>query len=138
MVSLAVGYSSNKSQTMSESCMQSVVNLNNALVLHVGNVSRLTSAASALQQADGLIRQTVKRRNEALTNFAEINADFDKTSEELNSLVTINQSANTTDVETLTALITTFQSALTPEELARLYPERAEFAAQTLMLLDEY
>ena len=91
-----------------------------------------------MQQADSLIRQAVKRRNKALKNFAEINADFDATSEELNSLVTINQSANTTDVETLIGLITTFQAALTPEELARLYPERAEFATQTLMLLDEY
>ena len=138
MISVVVGCSSNKTQTISESYVQSVVNLNNALVLHVGDVSRLTSAASALQQADSLIRQAVKRRNEALKNFAEINADFDATSEELNSLVTINQSANTTDVETLIGLITTFQSALTPEELAALYPERAEFATQTLMLLDEY
>ena len=138
MISVVVGCSSNKTQTISESYVQSVVNLNNALVLHVGDVSRLTSAASALQQADSLIRRAVKRRNEALKNFAEINADFDATSEELNSLVTINQSANTTDVETLIGLITTFQSALTPEELAALYPERAEFATQTLMLLDEY
>ena len=138
MLSVVVGCSSNKTQTISESYVQSVVNLNNSLVLHVGDVSRLSSAASALQQADSLIRQAVKRRNEALKNFAEINADYDATSEELNSLVTINQSANTTDVETLIGLITTFQSALTPEELAALYPERAEFATQTLMLLDEY
>ena len=138
MLSVVVGCSSNKTQTISESYVQSVVNLNNSLVLHVGDVSRLSSAASALQQADSLIRQAVKRRNEALKNFAEINADYDATSEELNSLVTINQSANTNDVETLIGLITTFQSALTPEELARLYPERAEFATQTLMLLDEY
>ena len=138
MLSVVVGCSSNKTQTISESYVQSVVNLNNSLVLHVGDVSRLSSAASALQQADSLIRQAVKRRNEALKNFAEINADYDATSEELNSLVTINQSANTADVETLIGLITTFQSALTPEELAALYPERAEFATQTLMLLDEY
>ena len=138
MLAVAVGCSSNKTQTISESYVQSVVNLNNGLVLHVGDVSRLTSATSALQQADSLIRQAVKRRNEALKNFAEINADFDATSEELNSLVTTNQSANTADVETLIGLITTFQSALTPEELATLYPERAEFATQTLMLLDEY
>ena len=138
MLAVAVGCSSNKTQTISESYVQSVVNLNNGLVLHVGDVSRLTSATSALQQADSLIRQAVKRRNEALKNFAEINADFDATSEELNSLVTTNQSANTADVETLIGLITTFQSALTAEELAVLYPERAEFASQTLMLLDEY
>ena len=138
VLAVAVGCSSNKTQTISESYVQSVVNLNNGLVLHVGDVSRLTSATSALQQADSLIRQAVKRRNEALKNFAEINADFDATSEELNSLVTTNQSANTADVETLIGLITTFQSALTPEELATLYPERAEFATQTLMLLDEY
>ena len=138
VLAVAVGCSSNKTQTISESYVQSVVNLNNGLVLHVGDVSRLTSATSALQQADSLIRQAVKRRNEALKSFAEINADFDATSEELNSLVTTNQSANTADVETLIGLITTFQSALTPEELATLYPERAEFATQTLMLLDEY
>ena len=138
MLSVAVGCSSNKTQTISESYVQAVVNLNNALVLHVGDVSRLSSAASALQQADSLIRQAVKRRNEALKNFAEINADFDATPEQLNSLATTTQSANTADVETLIGLITTFQSALTAEELASLYPERAEFATQTLMLLDEY
>ena len=138
MLFVAVGCSSNKTQTISESYVQAVVNLNNALVLHVGDLSRLSSAASALQQADSLIRQAVKRRNEALKNFAEINADYDATSEELNSLVTITQSANTADVETLIALIATFQSALTADELAALYPERAEFATQTLMLLDEH
>ena len=138
ILALAMGCSTNKTQTISESYVQSVVNLNNSLVLHVGDVSRFSSAASSLQRADSLIRQAVKRRKEALKNFAEINADFDATSEELNSLVTINQSANTADVETLIGLITTFQSALTPEELARLYPERAEFATQPLMLLDEY
>ena len=138
MLSVAVGCSSNKTQTISESYVQSVVNLNNGLVLNVGDVWRLTSATSALQQADSLIRQAVKRRDEALKNFAEINADFDATPEQLNSLVTVNQSANTADVEMLIGLITTFQSALTAEELAALYPERAEFATQTLMLLDEH
>ena len=138
MLAVAVGCSSNKTQTISESYVQSVVNLNNGLVLHVGDVSRLTSATSALQQADSLIRQAVKRRDDALKNFAEINADFDATPEQLNSLATKTQSANTADVETLIGLITAFQSALTTEELAVLYPERAEFATQTLMLLDEH
>ena len=138
MLAVAVGCSSNKTQTISESYVQSVVNLNNGLVLHVGDVSRLTSATSALQQADSLIRQAVKRRDDALKNFAEINADFDATPEQLNSLATTTQSANTADVETLIGLITAFQSALTTEELAVLYPERAEFATQTLMLLDEH
>ena len=138
MLAVAVGCSSNKTQTISESYVQSVVNLNNGLVLHVGDVSRLTSATSALQQADSLIRQAVKRRDDALKNFAEINADFDATTEQLNSLATTTQSANTADVETLIGLITAFQSALTTEELAVLYPERAEFASQTLMLLDEH
>ena len=138
VLAVAVGCSSNKTQTISERYVQSVVNLNNGLVLHVGDVSRLTSATSALQQADSLIRQAVKRRDEALKNFAEINADFDATPEQLNSLATTTQSANTADVETLIGLITAFQSALTAEELAVLYPERAEFASQTLMLLDEY
>ena len=137
-LAVAVGCSSNKTQTISESYVQSVVNLNNGLVVNVADVTRLTSAANALQQADSLIRQAVKRRDEALKNFAEINADFDATPEQLNSLVTTNQSANTGDIETLIGLIATFQSALTAEELAALYPERAEFATQTLMLLDEY
>ena len=135
---LAAGCSSNKTQTISESYVQSVVNLNNGLVVNVADVTRLTSAANALQQADSLIRQAVKRRDEALKNFAEINADFDATPEQLNSLMTTNQSATTGDIETLIGLITAFQSALTTEELAVLYPERAEFATQTLMLLDEY
>ena len=135
---LAAGCSNNKTQTISESYVQSVVNLNNGLVVNVADVTRLTSAANALQQADSLIRQAVKRRDEALKNFAEINADFDATPEQLNSLVTTNQSANTGDIETLIGLIATFQSALTAKELAALYPERAEFATQTLMLLDEY
>ena len=116
--------------------MQSVVNLNNGLALHVGDVSRLTSATSALQQADSLIRQAAERRNEALKNFAEINADFDATREELNAIVNANQSANNSDLETLIELMTTFQSSLTSEELIKLYPERAEFAEQTLMLLE--
>ena len=138
VLAVAVGCSSNKTQTISESYVQSVVNLNNGLVLNVADVTRLTSAANALQQADSLIRQAVKRRDEALKNFAEINADFDATPEQLNSLATTTQSANTADVETLIGLITAFQSALTTEELAVLYPERAEFASQTLMLLDEH
>ena len=138
VLAIAVGCSSNKTQTISESYVQSVVNLNNGLVVNVADVTRLTSAANALQQADSLIRQAVKRRDEALKNFAEINADFDATPEQLNSLVTTNQSANTGDIETLIALIATFQSALTADELAALYPERAEFATQTLMLLDEH
>ena len=133
---VAVGCSSNKTQTISESYVQSVVNLNNGLALHVGDVSRLTSATSALQQADSLIRQAAERRNEALKNFAEINADFDATREELNAIVKANQSANNSDLETLIELITTFQSSLTSEELIKLYPERAEFAEQTLMLLE--
>ena len=133
---VAVGCSSNKTQTISESYVQSVVNLNNGLALHVGDVSRLTSATSALQQADSLIRQAAERRNEALKNFAEINADFDATREELNAIVNANQSANNSDLETLIELITTFQSSLTSEELIKLYPERAEFAEQTLMLLE--
>ena len=104
---------------------------------HVGDVSRLTRATTALQQADSLIRQAVKRCDGALKTFSEINADFDATPEQLNSLVTANQSANTTDIENLIALVTTFQSSLTSEKLAALYPEHMEFAAQTLMLLDE-
>lgn len=135
---VAAGCSSNKTQTISESYVQSVVDLNNGLVVHVGDVSRLASATSALQQADGLIRQAVKRRDEALRSFSEVNADFDAAPEQLNSLVTTSQSANTTDVEALIGLITTFQSSLTTQELVALYPERAEFATQTLLLLDEH
>jgi multidrug efflux pump subunit AcrA (membrane-fusion protein) len=130
------GCSSNKTQTINESYVQAVTRLNNGLALHVGDVSRLTSATSALQQADSLIRQAAERRNEALKNFAEINADFDATREELNAIVNANQSANNSDLETLIELITTFQSSLTSEELIKLYPERAEFAEQTLMLLE--
>ena len=102
----------------------------------MGDVPRLAHATNALQEADRLIRQAVKRRDEALKNFAKINADFNATPEELNALVNTNQSANTSDAETLIALITIFHSALTTEELTALYPERAEFAAQTFMLLD--
>ena len=40
------GCSSNKTQTVSESYVQSVVNLSNGLVRHVGDVSRLTRAIS--------------------------------------------------------------------------------------------
>lgn len=136
LVVLTAGCSSNKTQTISESYVQSVVSLNNSLAAQVGNVSRLARATSALQEADRLIRQAVKRRDEALKNFAETNSDFNATPEELNALVNTNQSANPSDAETLIALITTFQSALTTEELTALYPERAEFAAQTFMLLD--
>jgi len=138
VLSMAMGCSGNKTQTISESYVQSAVNLNNGLVLSVNDVSRLTSATSALQQADSLIRQAVKRRNEALKNFAKTNADFDASSEQLSALAMTTQSANAADVETLIGLVTTFQSALSAEELAALYPERAEFATQTLMLLDEY
>ena len=137
MLALAVGCSSNKTQTISESYVQSVVNLNNGLVAHVGDVTRLSDASSALQQADSLIRQAVKRRNKALREFSEINADFEATPEQLEVLATTNQAANDSDVETLIGLISTFQSALTAEELATLYPDRAEFATQTLTLLDE-
>jgi len=38
---VAVGCSSNKTQTISESYVQSVVNLNNGLALHVGDVTRV-------------------------------------------------------------------------------------------------
>ena len=57
VLAVAVGCSGNKTQTISESYVQSVVNLNNGLVLNVADVTRLTSAANALQQADSLIRQ---------------------------------------------------------------------------------
>ena len=55
-----------------------------------------------------------------MKHSAETNADFYEMPEQLNSLGTANQSANATDVETLTGLITTSQSALTAEKLARL------------------
>ena len=137
VLALAVGCSSNKTQTISESYVQSVVNLNNGLVAQVGDVTRLSNASSALQQADSLIRQAVKRRNKALSEFSEINADFEATPEQLKALATTNQAANDSDVETLVGLISTFQSALTAEELAAVYQERAEFAMQTLTLFDE-
>ena len=133
---LTAGCSSNKTQTISDSYVQSVVNPSESLAVQVGDVPRLAHATNALQEADRLIRQAVKRRDEALKNFAETNSDFNATPEGLNALVNTNQSANTSDAETLIALITIFQSALTTEELTALYPERAEFAAQTFMLLD--
>ena len=71
-----------------------------------------------------------------MRSVSEINADYNTTAEQLGSIVSTNQSASSNDVETLIELIATFQSALTSEELVELYPERAEFAAQTLMLLD--
>lgn len=132
------GCSSNKTQTVSESYVQSVVNLSNGLVRHVNDVSRLTRATTALQQADSLIRQAVKRREDALTTFSEINADFEASPDQLEALVTTQQSASSADVEAFIDLIQAFQASLTGEELAMLYPERAEFAAQTLMLLDEH
>ena len=52
--------------------------------------------------------------------------------------MTTQQSASSADVEAFIDLIQAFQASLTGEELAMLYPERAEFAAQTLMLLDEH
>ena len=130
------GCSSNKTQTVSESYVQSVVNLSDGLFRHVNDVSRLTRATTALQQADSLIRQAVKRREDALTTFSEINADFEASPDQLEALVTTRQSASSADVEAFIDLIQAFQASLTGEELAMLYPERAEFAAQTLMLLD--
>ena len=130
------GCSSNKTQTVSESYVQSVVNLSDGLFRHVNDVSRLTRATTALQQADSLIRQAVKRREDALTTFSEINADFEASPDQLEALVTTQQSASSADVEAFIDLIQAFQASLTGEELAMLYPERAEFAAQTLMLLD--
>ena len=91
---------------------------------------------SALQQADSLIREAVARRGDAAKTFSATNADFDATREDLIAIVDANQSANSNDLETLIAVIATFQSSLTSEELSALYPERAEFAAQTLILLD--
>ena len=91
---------------------------------------------TALQQADSLIRQAVERRNGAAKTFSETNADFDATREELGATVSANQSANSSDVEALIELIARFQSSLSSEELIELCPERAEFAVQTLLLLD--
>ena len=136
LLSVAAGCSSNKTQTVSEGYVQAVTDLTNGLALHVDDASRRDSAMTALQQADTLIREAVERRDGAAKNFSETNADFDATREELGAIVSANQSANSGDVEALIELIATFQSALTSEELIELYPERAEFATQTLMLLD--
>ena len=130
------GCSSNKTQTINESYVQAVTGLNNGLALHVDDASRRDSAMTALQQADSLIREAVERRGGAAKTFSETNADFDATREELNAIVNANQSANSSYLETLIELIATFQSSLTSEELIELYPERAELAAQTLMLLN--
>lgn len=99
------------------------------------DVSRLARATTALQEADNLIREAAQRRVGAAVTFSEINADYNTTAEQLGSIVSANQSANADDVEVLIELIATFQSSLTSEELNELYPERAEFAAQTLQLL---
>ena len=136
LLSVAAGCSSNKTQSISEGYAQAVTDLTNGLALHMDNASRRDSAMTALQQADTLIRQAVERRDGAAKTFSETNANFDATREELGAIVSATQSANSSDVEALIELIATFQSALTSEELAGLYPERAEFAAQTLMLLD--
>ena len=58
---ISVGCDSNKTHTTSERYMQSCVNLNNGLALHVGDLSRLASANSLLQQADNLISWVAKR-----------------------------------------------------------------------------
>ena len=133
---ISAGCSSNKTQTINESYLQSVTRLSDGLTQHVDDVSRLARATTALQEADNLIREAAQRRVGAVANFSKINADYDATAEQLNSSISANQSANSDDVEALIELIATFQSALTSEELIALYPERAEFAAQTLMLLD--
>ena len=136
LLSAIAGCSSNKTQLISEGYVQAVTDLNNGLALHVDDASRRDDAITALQQADSLIRQAVVRRDEAVKAFSETNADFDATPEQLSSTVTTNQSGNSSDVETLVELIATFQSSLTSEELIVLYPVRAEFAAQTLTLLN--
>ena len=136
LLSALAGCSSNKTQTINEGYVQSVSGLNNGLAQHVDDASRRDSAISALRQADSLIREAVERRDGAAKTFSETNADFDATREELSAILSANQSANSSDVETLIELIATFQSSLTSQELIELYPERAEFAAQTLMLLD--
>ena len=136
LLSALAGCSSNKTQTINEGYVQAVTGLNNGLALHVDDAARRDSAMSALQQADNLIREAVARRGDATKTFSETNADFDATQEDLIAIVNANQSANSSDLETLIAVIATFQSSLTSEELIALYPERAEFAAQTLMLLD--
>jgi hypothetical protein len=136
LLSVAAGCSSNKTQTISDGYVQAVTGLNNGLALHVDDASRRDSAMTALQQADSLIRQAVERRNGAAKTFSETNADFDATREELGATVSANQSANSSDVEALIELIARFQSSLSSEELIELCPERAEFAVQTLLLLD--
>ena len=136
LLSVAAGCSSNRTQSISEGYAQAVTDLTNGLALHVDDASRRDSAMTALQKADTLIRQAVERRDGAAKTFSETNADVDATREELGAIVSANQSANSSDVEALIELIATFQSALTSEELVELYPEREEFAAQTLMLLD--
>lgn len=136
LLSVAAGCSSNKTQTISDGYAQAVTGLNNGLALHVDDASRRDSAMTALQQADSLIRQAVERRNGAAKTFSETNADFDATREELGAIVSANQSANSSDVEALIELIARFQSSLSSEELIELSPERAEFAVQTLLLLD--
>jgi hypothetical protein len=136
LLSVAAGCSSNKTQSISEGYAQAVTDLTNGLALQVDDASRRDSAMTALQQADTLIRQAVERRDGAAKTFSETNTDFDATREELGAIVSANQSASSGDVEALIELIATFQSALTSEELIALYPERAEFAAQTLILLD--
>lgn len=133
---ISAGCSSNKTQTINGSYVQSVTRLSDGLTQHVDDVARLARATTALQEADNLIREAAQRRVGAAATFSEINADYDTTAEQLGSIVSTNQSASSNDVETLIELIATFQSALTSEELVELYPERAEFAAQTLMLLD--
>ena len=133
---ISAGCSSNKTQTINESYVQSVTRLSDGLTQHVDDVSRLARATTALQEADNLIREAAQRRVRAAVTFSEINADYNTTAEQLGSIVSANQSANADDVEVLIELIATFQSSLTSEELNELYPERAEFAAQTLMLLD--
>ena len=132
---ISAGCSSNKTQTVNESYVQSVTRLSDGLTQHVDDVSRLARATTALQEADNLIREAAQRRVGAAVTFSEINADYNTTAEQLGSIVSANQSANADDVEVLIELIATFQSSLTSEELNELYPERAEFAAQTLQLL---
>jgi hypothetical protein len=124
-----------KHKLINESYVQSVTRLSDGLTQHVDDVSRLARATTALQEADNLIREAAQRRVGAAVTFSEINADYNTTAEQLGSIVSANQSANADDVEVLIELIATFQSSLTSEELNELYPERAEFAAQTLQLL---
>ena len=116
--------------------MQSVTRLSDGLTQHVDDVARLARATTALQEANNLIREAAQRRVGAAATFSEINADYNTTAEQLGSIVSTNQSANSNDVETLIELIATFQSALTSEELVGLYSERVELAAPTSMLLD--